>query len=204
MRGLIHILESSPTADIVGQYNLGARRATNNVLNQLTKTMPTIQDHSALPGVCIRVCHDEGVFRGIPCDCRSLILKGVLLMLGGHPQVLRDWNTRDCVHGVTHLSLEQISWYRVLDCFSINTLVVELSLRSQEGKSQIERMAMSPLGTRVEQTSPEICSITTIFRGSVQGNSSVGLLWNVVVTGRVVSVNAQWLLKNSLPGKLRK
>ena len=46
---------------------------------------------------------------------------------------------------VTHLSPEQFFGIAFWIGFSINTLVVELWLRSQAGKSQIERMAMYPL-----------------------------------------------------------
>jgi hypothetical protein len=46
---------------------------------------------------------------------------------------------------VTHLSPEQFFGIAFWIGFSINTLIVELWLRSQEGKSQIERMAMRPL-----------------------------------------------------------
>jgi Predicted membrane protein (DUF2306) len=46
---------------------------------------------------------------------------------------------------VTHLSPEQFFGIAFWIGFSINTLIVELWLQSQEGKSQIERMAMRPL-----------------------------------------------------------
>jgi len=45
---------------------------------------------------------------------------------------------------VTHLAPEQFFGIAFWIGFSINTLIVELWLRSQEGKSQIERMAMRP------------------------------------------------------------
>jgi hypothetical protein len=45
---------------------------------------------------------------------------------------------------VTHLSPEQFFGIAFWIGFSINTLIVELWLRSQGGKSQIERMAMRP------------------------------------------------------------
>jgi hypothetical protein len=45
---------------------------------------------------------------------------------------------------VTHLSPEQFFGIAFWIGFSINTLIVELWLRSQEGKSQIERIAMRP------------------------------------------------------------
>jgi hypothetical protein len=47
--------------------------------------------------------------------------------------------------GVTHLSPDQFFGIAFWIGFSINTLIVELWLRSQEGKSQIERMAMRPM-----------------------------------------------------------
>ena len=43
---------------------------------------------------------------------------------------------------VTHLSPQQFFGIAFWTGFSINTLIVELWLRSQEGKSQVERMAM--------------------------------------------------------------
>ncbi len=46
---------------------------------------------------------------------------------------------------VTHVSPERFFGIAFWIGFSINTLIVELWLRSQEGKSQIERMAMRPL-----------------------------------------------------------
>jgi len=46
---------------------------------------------------------------------------------------------------VTHLSPEQFFGIAFWIGFSINTVIVEFWLRSQEGKSQIERMAMRPL-----------------------------------------------------------
>jgi hypothetical protein len=46
---------------------------------------------------------------------------------------------------VTHLSPPQFFGIAFWIGFSINTLIVELWLRSREGKSQIERMAMRPL-----------------------------------------------------------
>jgi hypothetical protein len=46
---------------------------------------------------------------------------------------------------VTHLSPEQFFGIAFWIGFSINTLIVELWLRSPEGKSQIEKMAMRPL-----------------------------------------------------------
>jgi len=46
---------------------------------------------------------------------------------------------------VTHLSPERFFGIAFWIGFSINTLIVELWLRSQEGKSQVERMAMRPL-----------------------------------------------------------
>jgi len=46
---------------------------------------------------------------------------------------------------VTHLSPEQFFGIAFWIGFSINTLMVELWLRSQAGKSQIESMAMRPL-----------------------------------------------------------
>ena len=46
---------------------------------------------------------------------------------------------------VTHLSPEQFFGIAFWIGFSINTLIVELWLRSQEGESQIEKMAMRPL-----------------------------------------------------------
>lgn len=46
---------------------------------------------------------------------------------------------------VTHLSPEQFFGIAFWIGFSVNTLVVELWLRSQAGKSHIERMAMRPL-----------------------------------------------------------
>jgi len=45
---------------------------------------------------------------------------------------------------VTHLLPEQFFGIAFWIGFSINTLIVELWLRSQEGRSQIERMAMRP------------------------------------------------------------
>ena len=45
---------------------------------------------------------------------------------------------------VTHLSPEQFFGIAFWIGFSINTLIVELWLRSQEGKSQIETMALRP------------------------------------------------------------
>ena len=45
---------------------------------------------------------------------------------------------------LTHLSPEQFFGIAFWIGFSINTLIVELWLRSREGKSQIERMAMYP------------------------------------------------------------
>src|SRR6266700_2296489 len=46
---------------------------------------------------------------------------------------------------VTHLSPKQFFGIAFWIGFSINTLIAELWLRSQQGKSQIERMAMRPL-----------------------------------------------------------
>lgn len=46
---------------------------------------------------------------------------------------------------VTHLAPERFFGIAFWIGFSINTLIVELWLRSPEGKSQIERMAMRPL-----------------------------------------------------------
>jgi hypothetical protein len=46
---------------------------------------------------------------------------------------------------VTHLSPEQFFGIAFWIGFSINTLIVELWLRSHEGKSQMERMALGPL-----------------------------------------------------------
>ncbi len=46
---------------------------------------------------------------------------------------------------VTHLAPEQFFGIAFWIGFSINTLIIELWLRSQEGKSQIERMAIRPL-----------------------------------------------------------
>jgi hypothetical protein len=46
---------------------------------------------------------------------------------------------------VTHLSPEQFFGVAFWIGFSINTVIIELWLRSEEGKSQIERMAMRPL-----------------------------------------------------------
>lgn len=46
---------------------------------------------------------------------------------------------------VIHLSPEQFFGVAFWVGFSINTLIVELWLRSQEGKSQIEKIAMRPL-----------------------------------------------------------
>lgn len=46
---------------------------------------------------------------------------------------------------VTHLSPERFFGIAFWIGFSINTVIVELWLRSQEGKSQIERMAIRPL-----------------------------------------------------------
>jgi hypothetical protein len=43
---------------------------------------------------------------------------------------------------VTHLAPEQFFGIAFWIGFSTNTLIVELWLRSREGKSQIERMAM--------------------------------------------------------------
>jgi hypothetical protein len=43
---------------------------------------------------------------------------------------------------ITHLSPEQFFGIAFWIGFSINTLIIELWLRSQEGKSQIETMAM--------------------------------------------------------------
>jgi hypothetical protein len=45
---------------------------------------------------------------------------------------------------VTHLSPEQFFGIAFWIGFSINTLIIELWLRSQAGKFQIERMAMRP------------------------------------------------------------
>ena len=46
---------------------------------------------------------------------------------------------------ITHLSPDQFFGIAFWIGFSTNTLIIELWLRSQEGKSQIERMAMGPL-----------------------------------------------------------
>jgi len=46
---------------------------------------------------------------------------------------------------ITHLSPKQFFGIAFWIGFSINTVIVELSLRSQQGKTQIQRMAMSPL-----------------------------------------------------------
>jgi hypothetical protein len=47
--------------------------------------------------------------------------------------------------GVTHLSPKQFFGLAFWAGFSINTLIIELWLRSQKGKSQIEKIAMRPL-----------------------------------------------------------
>jgi hypothetical protein len=49
---------------------------------------------------------------------------------------------------ITHLSPKQFFGIAFWIGFSINTVIVELWLRSQQGKTQIERMAMSPLSPR--------------------------------------------------------
>jgi hypothetical protein len=46
---------------------------------------------------------------------------------------------------ITHLSPNQFFGIAFWIGFSINTLIIELWLRSRQGKSQIERMAMGPL-----------------------------------------------------------
>jgi hypothetical protein len=46
---------------------------------------------------------------------------------------------------ITHLSPKQFFGVAFWAGFSINTLIIELWLRSQEGKSQIEKIAMRPL-----------------------------------------------------------
>jgi hypothetical protein len=52
---------------------------------------------------------------------------------------------------VTHLSPEQFFGIAFWIGFSINTLMVELWLRSQAGKSQIESMAMRPVSLYTDQ-----------------------------------------------------
>src|SRR5947207_15098313 len=49
---------------------------------------------------------------------------------------------------ITHLSPKQFFGIAFWIGFSINTVIVELWLRSQQGKTQIQRMAMSPLSPR--------------------------------------------------------
>lgn len=68
---------------------------------------------------------------------------------------------------VTHLSPEQFFGVAFWIGFSINILIVELGPRSQEAKSQIERMAMRPLSLSrhyreqdVEWTGDKLISLT--------------------------------------------
>jgi hypothetical protein len=51
---------------------------------------------------------------------------------------------------ITHLSPNQFFGIAFWIGFSINTLIVELWLRSQQGKSQIEKMAMGPLSPEMD------------------------------------------------------
>ena len=51
---------------------------------------------------------------------------------------------------ITHLSPNQFFGIAFWIGFSINTLIIELWLRSQQGKSQIEKMAMGPLSPEMD------------------------------------------------------
>ena len=89
MRAFVGVLEPAPAADVVDQDCLEVGDTGLDVVDQLPERVTPLDPETALARVRVGA-HDLEVARfGVALDRHLLVLGRVLLMLGGHADVLR-------------------------------------------------------------------------------------------------------------------
>jgi hypothetical protein len=91
---LIRILESAPAADVVDEDDPEVGTPAFDILNDLLKRVPPINPKPALPRVGIGPHNGHATAVSVFGDDLVLIVGGVLLVLGGHANVLRGGDRR--------------------------------------------------------------------------------------------------------------
>jgi hypothetical protein len=94
VRALIGILKAAPSAYVVNQYLGIVRGARHDILNELSQRRPPIEGQPALSLIGIRTHDFDAALDRIDAQRIHLVERGVLLMLGGDPHVLRRANRR--------------------------------------------------------------------------------------------------------------
>lgn len=86
--GLVRVREPSPTADVVDQNSVEARGGELHIPEKGLKSASTFEVQPTLAGVLVGLDDLHAVRLGVFSNCRSLVLRGVALMLGGHAHIL--------------------------------------------------------------------------------------------------------------------
>src|SRR5262249_43490415 len=85
---LISVLKPPPSADVVHENDTIVSSSSLDVLKEFPKATSPREIQSAFPRVGVRANNRHTVCLGVAQDCLALIFSGILLMLGGHADIL--------------------------------------------------------------------------------------------------------------------
>src|SRR5271157_4431567 len=85
---LIAVLEAPPSAHVIDENRFVSGPRAQHVLQQFSQSGPMSKVKTASTWVCICLHYFEAVPQRIFGDCGLLIFNGVLLVVGGHPDIL--------------------------------------------------------------------------------------------------------------------
>lgn len=89
IRAFVGVLESPPTAHVVNEDGREIRLPTFDVPDQPLQGLAAVDAQPAFPGICIGANNFHPASGRVLADGLTLVLDGVLLVLCGHPGVLR-------------------------------------------------------------------------------------------------------------------
>jgi hypothetical protein len=89
VRAFVGVLESAPAADVVDEDDLEIGLARLHVGDQLLERLPAVDAQPALALVGVGADDLDVAPGGVLADLVALVLRRVLLVLGGHAHVLR-------------------------------------------------------------------------------------------------------------------
>ena len=101
VRGLVRVLKSSPSADVVDQDGLELGMPVRHIGDELLHAGAPDDLEAALSGVDVGLNNFHAVRIGIALDRDELVLGRILLVLGGHAHVGRHGReTTRIIHGL--------------------------------------------------------------------------------------------------------
>jgi hypothetical protein len=86
------ILKPTPSTDIVNQNGFVTRMTAHYVLQELREAVPVLENYATLCAIRIRLDNRKTARFCIVLNCQSLVVERILLMFGGHANILSSGN----------------------------------------------------------------------------------------------------------------